>query len=367
MSRSSRGRAIDPSGFGLIELLIATCIGIVVLAVLLQFAASAHTVTGVEGEKTDLQQRLRVAVEALRHDLILAGAGPARGPSRGPLNDVFPPVVPARAGLTAADPELSFHADRITTMYVPDGAAQSQLIAAMPTVASLMAIDGAAAGCRPSTACDFSVGSDVLVYEPTGVGSAYEVFTIAAIDPANNLLTPSAPLSRVYAAGARLAVIVRRTYYLDTAGKRLMVYDGAHSDLPLVDHVVDLQFVYYGDPRPDSVPPPPAGAANCVYAGTPATPLLANLGGDSPKLLDPASLVDGPACGQSPLRFDADLLRIHRVSFTVRLEAESAGFRGRGILFRSPGVTRASTREVADLQTTVDVAPRNMTRRVVIP
>jgi len=367
MPRRSRSLASDPCGFGLIELLIATCIGVVVLELLLQFAASAHTVTGVQGEKTDLQQRLRVAVEALRHDLMLAGAGPTRGPSRGPLNDVFAPVVPARVGLTAADPELSFHADRISTMYVPDGAPQSQLMSVMATAASPLAIDGAAPGCHSSTVCDFSVGADVLVYEPAGVGSAYEVFTIAAIDPANNLLTPSAPLSRIYGAGARVAVIVRRTYYLDTAGKRLMVYDGARSDLPLVDHVVDLQFAYYGDPRPDSVPPPSPASANCVYAGIPPTPLLANLGGDSPKLLDPASLVDGPACGQSPFRFDADLLRIRRISFTVRLEAESAEFRGRGIAFSSPGVARASTREIADLQTTVDVAPRNMARRIVIP
>jgi hypothetical protein len=367
MPRGFRGLATDRSGFGLIELLIATCIGVVVLAILLQFAASAHTVTGVQGARTDVQQRLRVAVEALRHDLILAGAGPTRGPSRGPLNEVFAAVVPARVGLTGADPELSFHADRISTMYVPEDAPQSQLTSVMATIASPLAIDGAAPGCRPSTACDFSVGADVLVYEPTGVGGAYDVFTIAAIDAANNLLIPSAPLSRIYRAGTRVAAIVRRTYYLDSVGKRLMVYDGARSDLPLVDHVVDLQFVYYGDPRPDSVPPPLPAAANCVYAGTPPAPLLANLGGDSPKLLDPASLVDGPSCGHSPFRFDADLLRIRRVSFTVRLEAESAEFRGRGIAFSSPGAAPASTREIADLQTTVDVAPRNMARRIVIP
>lgn len=364
MPRSSVDLARDSRGFGLVELLIATGVGVVVLALLLQFAASAHTLTGVQGENADLQQRLRVAVETMRHDLMLAGAGPVRGPERGPLNGVFPPLVPARTGLTAADPELSFHTDRISLIYVPDGAPQSHLTSAMLTTGLPIAIDGAAPGCRPFSACDFSVGADVLVYEAGDVGGAHEVFTVAAVDSANSLLTPSAPLSRMYPAGARVAAVVRRTYYLDAAGKRLMMYDGAQSDLPLVDHVVDLQFSYYGDPRPDSVRPPSPGASNCAYAGTPPVPLLANLGGDSPKVMDSASLTDGPACGQSPSRFDADLLRIRRVSFTVRLEAESAEFRGRGIAFASPG---ASTRSVVDLQTTVDVAPRNMTRRVVVP
>jgi hypothetical protein len=146
------------------------------------------------------------------------------------------------------------------------------------------------------------------------------------------------------------------------------VYDGMRSDVPLVDHVVDLQFSYFGDPRPDSVPPPQAGESNCAYAGSPPAPILTNLGGDAPKLMDAALLTDGPACGQSPFQFDADLLRIRRVSVAVRVEAESGEFRGgRGPMFFSPGVSRASARTVPDLQVTIDVAPRSMARRLVMP
>jgi hypothetical protein len=78
-------------------------------------------------------------------------------------------------------------------------------------------------------------------------------------------------------------------------------------------------------------------------------------------------LTDGPSCGQPPFRFDADLLRVRRVSVTIRVEAESAEFRGRGIGFSSPGVAGASTRVVPDLQTTIDVTPPNMTRRILLP
>ena len=367
MERSSAAQAPDQGGFGLLELLIATAIGVVVLAVLLRFAVSAHTLTGVQGETIDMQQRLRVAVETMRHDVMLAGAGPIRGPSSAPLNQVFPPILPARIGMTGSDSELSFHPDRISVVYVPADGPETRLIADMASASSPIAIDGTPPGCRAASACDFTVGTDVLIYDAGGVGAAHEVFTVGAVDAAGNLVTPSAPLSRPYLAAAQVAAVVRRTYYLDVPGKRLMMYDGARSDVPLVDHVVGLQFAYYGDPRPDSVPPPAPGTSNCAYAGVPPVSLLANLGGEGPKPMSASLLTDGPACGQPPFRFDADLLRVRRVSFTIRVEAESAEFRARGIGFATPGVSRASARTVSDLQTTLVVAPRNLANRILIP
>ena len=56
-------------GYGLLELLIATAIGCVLLGVLLQFAVSAQTSAGVQSEIADLHQRLRVAMDAMRHDI----------------------------------------------------------------------------------------------------------------------------------------------------------------------------------------------------------------------------------------------------------------------------------------------------------
>jgi len=367
IDRCALSRTTDERGYGLLELLIAMAIGVVILAVLLRFASSAHTLAGVQGETVDVHQRLRVAVEAMRHDLMLAGAGPIRGPSAGPLNSVFPPILPARIGLTGSDAELSFHSDRISVLYVPAHGPQTRVAVDMASAGSPIEIVANPPGCRPSSACDFTVGTDVLIYEAGGVGAAHEVFTVGAVDAASNLLTPSAPLSRPYLAAAQVAAVVRRTYYLDAQGKRLMMYDGARSDVPLVDHVVDLQFAYYGDPRPDSIPPPPPGASNCAYAGSPPVALLTNLGGDGPKPMPASILTDGPSCGQPPFQFDADLLRVRRVSFTIRVEAESAEFRARGIGFSSPGVSRASARVVFDVQTTVDVAPRNMAARIPTP
>lgn len=360
MIRRCCRRSTGVRGYGLIEMLIATAIGCVLLGVLLQLAISAHKSSGVQSERSDLQQRLRVAFETMRHDIMLAGAGPSRGPDGGPLANVFPPILPARRGITGADPELAFWSDRISVMYVPLDSAQTRLALDMPTPASPIAIDANAPGCRPASVCGFVAGSDVLVYEPAGAGGPHEVFTLSSVDTATNTVIPTAALSRAYSARARIAVVVQRTYYLDRPGKRLMVYDGARSDVPLVDHVVDLRFTYYADPRADAVAPPAPGDFNCVYAGSPAVSLLANLGGTAPKVLTAALLTDGPVCGQSPYRFDADLLRIRRVSVTIRAEAESAEFRGRGGGFATAGISRGGVALVPDLEATIDVMPRNM-------
>jgi len=352
-------------GYGLLEMLIALAISGVLIGVLLQFAVFAHASGGVQGEAADLQQRLRVAVETMRHEIILAGAGPSHGPARGPLSQVFAPILPARIGSSGADPDMSFHADRISLVYIPDKGAQSHVVSDMATSASPIVID--AAGCLPGSACGFAAGADALIFEVNGIGGAHEVFTIGSVDPAANMLVPIAALTRPYSTQAAVAVVVQRTFYLDQPGKRLMMYDGDRADVPLVDHVVALRFEYYGDPRPDSVPAPPSGESNCAYVGSPPLPLLTNLGGTGPKLMSQSVLTDGPACGQSPYRFDADLLRIRRVSFTIRLEAESGEFRGRGAAFSTSGVSRSSARIVTDQQTTVDVTPRNLVARSVIP
>ena len=355
-----RHRSPGTGGYGLIEMLFATAIACVLLGVLLQLAVSTHKSAGVQSDRTDLHQRLRVALESMRHDIALAGAGPSRGPGGGSLARVFPPILPARIGISGSDPELAVLSDRISVMYVPLDGAQTTLAADMASPASPIAIDASAPWCRPTSACGFVAGSDAVVYEPGEAGGAHEVFTVSTVDTAMNTLVPTASLSRAYSARARIAVIVQRTYYFDRAGKRLMVYDGSRSDVPLVDHVVSLRFAYYADPRPDAVAAPAPGASNCAYAGSPPISLLANLGGMGPKPLTVTLLSDGPVCGQSPYRFDADLLRIRRVSVTIRLEAESAEFRGRGGGFATAGISTGGVSIVPDLEMTIEVMPRNM-------
>ena len=102
------GHSPSQSGYVLVEMLIAAAIGILLVGVLLQFAVSAQTSTAVQGDIADLQQRLRVAMESMRHDLMLAGAGPARGAARGPLVRVLRQSCPRERVSLAPIPNCPF-------------------------------------------------------------------------------------------------------------------------------------------------------------------------------------------------------------------------------------------------------------------
>ena len=346
-------------GFGLVETLIATLIAGLLLGVLLRFAVAAQTAVGVEADAVDLQQRLRVAVSMLQNDLMMAGAGPSTGGWRGGLGRVFAPILPARTGSRRPDAELSQHPDRISITYVSDPSSQTAIRLAMGAEGAPLAIDAGGPGCPADGTCGFSPGDRAIVFDPGDPDRAYDVFSIGGVGP--GLLSPASPLSRCYGAGSRVSKVVQRVYYLDRQGNRLMLYDGNGSDMPLVDHVVDLRFTYYADPSPVSVPPPADGLSDCVYAaGPPAVSLLADLGGLVPRALTPVQLTDGPVCGVAPNRYDGDLLRVRRVRVTLRVEAEADSLRGTGPAFARPGSSIGGMRYLPDQEVTFDVAPRNM-------
>jgi hypothetical protein len=74
-------------------------------------------------------------------------------------------------------------------------------------------------------------------------------------------------------------------------------------------------------------------------------------------------LTDGPWCPDplSPVRFDADLLRVRRIHVTLRVQSALPALRGpAGTLFARGGTARAGDRYVPDIVAQFDVAPRNM-------
>jgi hypothetical protein len=159
---------------------------------------------------------------------------------------------------------------------------------------------------------------------------------------------------------------------------------------PVVDHVVGLEFQYFGEPQPPRIiegapdstsddrstygplPPEPdvtlegwPAGENCVFTrveGHPE-PRLAELGASTLVEMSAALVSDGPWCPDAGVlnRFDADLLRIRRVRFTVRVQAALPGLRGpAGALFTIGGSARSGGRYVPDVQVQLDVTPRNL-------
>ena len=132
------------------------------------------------------------------------------------------------------------------------------------------------------------------------------------------------------------AAIRSHIYYLrsDVATNvfQLRHYDGAATDLPVVDHVVKLEFEYFGADR---------------------------------MRLDPSILQDGPwyPDGIDANRFDADLLSIRRVRVTLRVQAARAALRGpAGVLFMHGGTAVSRERYLPDREIRFDVSPRNLNR-----
>ncbi|MDA1183612.1 MAG: hypothetical protein O2930_03075 [Acidobacteria bacterium] len=201
-------------------------------------AKPALGIFDAQPELADMRQRLRVGIDALAHDLLMAN----------------PPVMPYRVGRRQPDPArgVFFRPDTISVLSVPwDGAA-----------------------------------------------------------------------------------VESHTYYLrsdPSAGEfQLRHYDGAATDRPVLDHVVQLRFEYFG--------------ANQV-------PLDAAVLGGGPWYPDAAD----------SHRFDADLLDIRMVRVTLRVQAASAALRGpAGPLFVRGGTARAGERYLPDREIRFTVTPRNL-------
>jgi len=214
---------MNARGLTLIELLVTMAITIAITSGMFGFINSARGVFEVNLEHTDIQQRARVATDALFRDLVMAGAG---------LQS--PAVAPFRRGSINPDMPGSVFADRVSVRYTP-----------------------------PDTA---------------------------------------SPITVTY--GRRV----------DAAGvPHLTRYDGAASEMPLVDQVTDLRFEYFD---------------------ADGQLILMDRFADGPWVPDAVSAD----------RFDADLRAIRRVRAFVRL-------RPARVFAPAP---------VADLEIAVDVSPRNL-------
>ena len=78
-SGSGRSRCGPAQGYMLLELLVVAAMVCTLLVILLRFCATAQNCVRTQGDLTDLQQRLRVAVEAIRRLEVLADLpSPAR-------------------------------------------------------------------------------------------------------------------------------------------------------------------------------------------------------------------------------------------------------------------------------------------------
>jgi prepilin-type N-terminal cleavage/methylation domain-containing protein len=385
---------VDQQGFSLVEMLVSLVLILGVTATILAVVIPAQSALQTEPERADMQQRLRVSINTLTNDLLMAGNGSFIGANAGPLMYFFAPVLPLRQGLRQPDPVGTFKTDTITLLYVPLSSSQATIAQPMPAQSGNVTVSPDPGCPIGDPVCGFSIGMDVLIYDDLGFSDLFSVTSVTA--PTLQLQHNFRDASRTYNSGSKLVQITSRTYYLksDNATKtyQLMRYEGGSgNDVPVVDHVVALRFEYYGDPQPPSLlrplsepkgpwttygPKPPEpnvqptafpAGENCLFtrdrrrddwsaARVPwgSVPLVS---------LDHSQLTDGPWCpdASDPNRFDADLLRIRKIAVTLRVESAVDALRGpSSFLFSHSGFSKAGTRFLPDQEIRFDVSPRNL-------
>jgi hypothetical protein len=384
-------RHTDEHGFSLIEMTVAMGLMLVVTGSIFGLLNPGQGNFVAEPEIADMQQRTRVAADTLYKDLIMVGSGSYAGDNPMALSYFFAPIMPFRQGRLQDDPPGTFRTDAITLMMVPATTAQSSIAQDMPAKSAELKVTEDP-NCPPSKAdqlCGFKEGMSVLIYDESG---SYDLFSITEVQSqALHLQHNLDDLGKVYGPGSKIVQIQSHTYYLrtdvPTKTYQLMHYDGADTDVPIVDNVVGLEFEYFGDPQPPITngkpltnpvgpwttygpKPPPLLLSNCVFMNdgspipAPRLPVLGP-GGVTTTLvkLTQGQLTDGPWCpdDNSPNRFDADLFRIRKVGVRIRLQTGNDSLRGpASALFTHGGTSRGGNKYVPDQEVRFQVTPRNL-------
>ena len=104
-------------GFSFIELIVSMAIMLAVMSSMFGIVDAARAVFETDLERSDMQQRARVSLDALFRDLVMAGAGLQ-----------LPGVAPLRRGATNPDVPGSAFADRLSVQYLPPDAAPADFV-----------------------------------------------------------------------------------------------------------------------------------------------------------------------------------------------------------------------------------------------
>lgn len=328
----------------LIELLVSVGIVLGLLGIVFGLVDPSGGALAVQSLTADVHQRQRTTLAEIHRHLLLAGSGPAPG-ANGVIAHLRPAVAPALRG--TADPTPG--ADRVSVLYAVPGASGARLaapLAGSPARVQLLPVAGCALPCGLSG----RRGGLAVVYDAAGRSDLYR---ITDLDGADAVLEHVASASSAYGVGSLIVPVLVRGYYHDARAEQLRLHNGAGSDLPVVNGVVDFAVRYFGVAQPALPPAGPAGVtAPCLTAAAAAASPASGSG-----VLDPAFLSDDASCAAGGMPFDVDLFRIRRVRVEVTLRVTDAAWR-----LPATGAPLMPVRNAAvrDVVATVDVAPRSL-------
>src|SRR5687768_6959781 len=249
-------------------MLIATVIMMAVTGATFALMNPAQGMFTAQPEVSDMQQRLRIAVDTLKKDLLMAGGGSYSGKNKsGSLGQFVATILPDREGLVTPDPPGTFKctttfcsslgaSDTITLMYVPPTSAQTTIRDDMPQSSAELKVKEQAGCPAGDKLCGFREGMQVMVFDDTGTSDIFSITNVQ--EDALHLQHRGQDLSKAYPANTTYVTqIAAATYWLktDTAAEtyQLMRYDGYQTDAPIAENIVGLAFEYFAEPAPPTL------------------------------------------------------------------------------------------------------------------
>ena len=230
--------ACPPSGFSLVELLVALTVCALLSGAIAAVAPQARAAIDSTPEVLDLQQRERTVADVLTRALRSAALLNAT------RDDGTPGAAVAAVELLEPDEDGErFHAFRVLAV-VGQGIGVLDADQAGPS-GSLRLQPGV--NC-PSfgEVCGFSKGAVAAV---VAVDGRFDVFTVASISKLASSVSPSRALSGPYLAGSAVFAVSADTYYLDKQpdGSLTLARETAAGAVqPIVDNVPELSVEAWG-------------------------------------------------------------------------------------------------------------------------
>jgi len=218
--RGSRGPGFrNQHGTTLIELLISSLIGLIVVASGFEIYLTQHRNWVIQDEVTDAQQSARVSIKMLSRHMRMAGYG---------LPDGMMPIIAENN-----DP------DAIMILYQPPGGCQATLRKDMTGVSTDLF-------CNDQDLLCFKVNGWGYIHDPSTDSGEFFVITEVK-DAPNRILHQLTPLSKEYPEGSLVLMIEAYRFYVDgpdSTCPMLMVERMGQAPEPFADNVEDLQFRY---------------------------------------------------------------------------------------------------------------------------
>ena len=247
------------SGYSLVELLVSSAVMLTVTGAIFGLMNPAQGTTQAQTEVADMQQRMRVASDAIFKELVMAGAGVYQGATTGSLLNFFAPVLPRRGG----DGPTVFRDDALLLTYIPNNYSQTTISSPMPPNSNELKVTDVPNCPKHDQLCGFEAGMVVIIFDDAGHFDTFEITKVQ--DDAAHLQHQGYDLNYAFQTGAHITQGSRAGFYRDATTNQLRKTNGWTGNTPLVDDMVDLKFAYFGDPNPPKYPKPDAGEANCLY------------------------------------------------------------------------------------------------------